>query len=104
MGTEETQKPGQSGATVRLLGAQVATALRSIGENRADVRTLDKEVETLKIEVAVLKTRDEKETCEGCQALEVKVARLSERATLVVEILAAIQILGIAIAAYLGSR
>ena len=88
--------------TIRLLGEQVSTALRACGELRADFRALDGSVDELKTQLAVL--RQKPPTCEGCQTLQVEIARLKERVTIGAGILAAIQVLGMAIAAYLAGR
>ena len=85
--------------TIRLLGEQVSTVTRACGELRADMKALDNEVEQIKIALA-----KGPPTCDGCQALMVEVARLKERVTIGAGILAAIQVLGMAIAAYLAGR
>ena len=101
---QAAENPRDHSATIRLLGEQVATIQRYIAEDRIDIKTLEKAVEALKVTVAVLQARDEEEICRGCQKLQIEVARIRERATLVAEVLAAIEVLGIAFAAYLGSR
>jgi len=80
----------------------VSTVLRACGELRADLRTLDNSVDDLKTKLAVLQQKPP--ACEGCQALQVEIARLKERMTIGAGILAAIQVLGMAIAAYLAGR
>ena len=94
--------PTNHSPTIRLLGEQVSTALKACGELRVDFRSLDGVVDELKTQVAVL--RQKPPTCEGCQVLQVEIARLKERVTIGAGILAAIQVLGMAIAAYLAGR
>jgi len=84
--------------TIRLLGAQITTALTACGELRADLRSLDDEVEQVRL--ALVKGPP---ICEGCQELKVQLARLNERMSIIVGALAVLQILGTAIAAYLAS-
>jgi len=96
------EPPRNHSPTIRLLGEQVSTALRACGELRTDLRTLDSSVDELKTQVAVLQQKPP--TCEGCQVLQVEIARLKERVTIGAGILAAIQVLGMAIAAYLAGR
>jgi len=84
--------------TIRLLGAQITTALTACGELRADLRTLDDEVEQVRLALA-----KGPPICEGCLALQVEIARLKERLSIIVGVLAVLQVLGTAIAAYLAS-
>jgi hypothetical protein len=85
--------------TIRLLGSQVATALSACGELRADLRSLDDEVEQVRLSLAKMPA-----STEEYQALQVEVARLKERMSIIVGILAVLQIIGTAIAAYLAGR
>ena len=89
--------------TIRLLGEQVSTVLKACGELRADLRTLDSSVDELKTQLAVLQQKSPP-TCEGCQALQVEIARLKERLSIIMAGLALLQIVGTAIAAYLAGR
>jgi len=95
--------PRNHSPTIRLLGEQVSTALKACGELRADLRTLDGSVDEVKTQLAVLQQKSPP-TCEGCQALQVEIARLKERVTIGAGILAVIQVLGMAMAAYLAGR
>ena len=88
--------------TIRLLGEQVSTALKACGELRADLRMLDGSVDEVKTQLAVLQQKPP--VCEGCQVLQIEIARLKERVTIGAGILAAIQVLGMAMAAYLAGR
>jgi len=81
----------------------VSTVLRACGELRADLRTLDSSVDELKTQLAVLQQKSPP-TCEGCQALQVEIARLKERLSIIMAGLALLQIVGTAIAAYLAGR
>ena len=95
--------PRNHSPTIRLLGEQVSTALKACGELRANLRTLDGSVDEVKTQLAVLQQKSPP-TCEGCQALQVEIARLKERVTIGAGILAVIQVLGMAMAAYLAGR
>jgi len=95
-------QPKNHSPTIRLLGAQVSTALNACGELRADLRSLDNSVDDLTTQLAVLQQKPP--TCEGCQALQIEIARLKERVTIGAGILAAIQVVAMAIAAYLAGR
>ena len=88
--------------TIRLLGEQVSTVVKACGELRSDLRLLDGSVDEIKTQVAVLQQKPP--TCEGCQMLQVEIARLKERVTIGAGILAVIQVLGMAMAAYLAGR
>ena len=94
--------PTNHSPTIRLLGEQVSTALKACGELRADFRSLDSSVDEVKTQLAVLQQKPP--TCEGCQVLQVEIARLKERVTIGAGILAVIQVLGMAMAAYLAGR
>ena len=85
--------------TIRLLGEQVSTVTRACGELRADMKALDGEVEQIKLALAKGPL-----VCDGCQVLQVEIARLKERVTIGAGILAVVQVLGMAIAAYLAGR
>ena len=85
--------------TIRLLGEQISTVTRACGELRADMKVLDGEVEQIKLALAKGPL-----VCDGCQALQIEIARLKERVTIGAGILAVIQVLGMAIAAYLAGR
>ena len=89
--------------TLRLLGEQVSTALKACGELRADLRALDSSVDELTTNLAVLQQKSPP-LCEGCQALQIEIARLKERMSIAVGILGVLQILSTAIAAYLAGR
>jgi len=93
------EPPRNHSPTIRLLVEQVSTALKACGELRSDFKLLDGEVEQIKIALAKGPS-----TCDGCQALMVEMARLKERMTIGAGILAVIQVLGMAIAAYLAGR
>ena len=80
----------------------MSTALKACGELRADLRTLDNSVDEVKTALAVLQQKPP--VCDGCQALRIEIARLKERVTIGAGILAVIQVLGMAIAAYLAGR
>ena len=80
----------------------MSTVLKACGELRADFRTLDSSVDEIRTGLAVLQQKPP--VCDGCQALQIEVARLKERVTIGAGILAAIQVLGMAIAAYLAGR
>lgn len=84
--------------TIRLLGSQITTALNACGELRADLRTLDGEVEEIRLCLAKMPA-----SAEEYQALQVEVARLKERMSIIVGILAVLQVVGTAVAAYLAS-
>jgi len=94
--------PRNHSPTIRLLGEQVSTALKACGELRADLRILDGSVDEVKTQLAVLQQKPP--VCEGCQALQIEIARLKERVTIGAGILAVIQVLGMAMAAYLAGR
>jgi len=94
--------PRNHSPTIRLLGDQVSTALKTCGELRADFRALDGSVDEVKTQLAVLQQKPP--VCEGCQALQIEIARLKERVTIGAGILAVIQVLGMAMAAYLAGR
>jgi len=94
--------PRNHSPTIRLLGEQVSTALKACGELRADLRTLDGSVDEVKTALAVLQQKPP--VCDGCYALQIEIARLKERVTIGAGILAVIQVLGMAIAAYLAGR
>jgi len=94
--------PRNHSPTIRLLGEQVSTALKACSELRTDLRTLDNSVDDLTTQLAVLQQKPP--VCEGCQALQIEIARLKERVTIGAGILAAIQVLGMAMAAYLAGR
>ena len=81
----------------------MSTVLRACGELRVDLRTLDSSVDELKTQLAVLQQKSPP-TCEGCQALQVEIARLKERLSIIMAGLALLQIVGTAIAAYLAGR
>lgn len=85
--------------TIRLLGSQVSTALTTCGELKGDVRRLDDEVEQVRLAVAKMPASSEE-----YHALQVEVARLKERLSISVGILAALQLIGTGIAAYLAGR
>ena len=97
-----TEPPRNHSPTIRLLGEQVSTALKACGELRADLRLLDGSVDEIKTSLAVLQQKPP--VCEGCQALQIEIARLKERVAIGAGILAAIQVLVYAIAAYLAGR
>ena len=94
--------PRNHSPTIRLLGEQVSTALKACSELRTDLRTLDNSVDDLTTQLAVLQQKPP--VCEGCQALQIEIARLKERMTIGAGILAVIQVLGMAMAAYLAGR
>lgn len=77
----------------------MVTALNACGELRADLRTLDGEVEEIRLCLAKMPA-----SAEEYQALQVEVARMKERMTIIMGILAVLQILGTGIAAYLAGR
>ena len=91
--------PRNHSPTIRLLGEQVSTALKACGELRADLRTLDDEVEQIRLALAKMPA-----SSEDFHALRIEVARLKERVTIGAGILAAIQVVAMAIAAYLAGR
>ena len=80
--TAAAAEPKNHAPTIRLLGEQVGTALKACGELRSDYRALDDVVDEIQIEIAKLK----------------------ERATLVAGLLAVIQVVAMAIAAYMAGR
>jgi hypothetical protein len=88
--------------TIRLLGEQVSTALKACGELRADLRTLDGSVDELTTQLAVLQQKPP--VCEGCQALQIEIARLKERMSIAIGILSVLQVISMGIAAYLAAR
>jgi len=63
------------------------------------MKALDGEVEQIKLALAKGPL-----VCDGCQALQIEIARLKERVTIGAGILAVIQVLGMAMAAYLAGR
>ena len=85
--------------TIRLLGEQISTVTRACGELRADMKALDGEVEQIKLALAKGPL-----VCDGCQALQIEIARLKERMSIAVGILSVLQIISTAIAAYLAGR
>ena len=85
--------------TIRLLGEQVSTVIKACGELRADMKVLDGEVEQIKLAMAKMPA-----SAEDFHALCIEVARLKERVTIGAGVLAAIQVVAMAIAAYLAGR
>ena len=93
--------PRNHSPTIRLLGEQVSTALKACGELRADLRTLDGSVDEVKTALAILQQKPP--TCEGCQALQIEIARLKERMSIAIGILGVLQVISTAVAAYLAA-
>ena len=93
--------PRNHSPTIRLLGGQVSTALKACGELRADFRALDGTVDGLRTDLAVLQQKPP--VCEGCQALQIEIARLKERMSIAVGLLGVLQIISTAVAAYLAA-
>ena len=93
--------PRNHSPTIRLLGDQVSTALKTCGELRADFRALDGSVDEVKTQLAVLQQKPP--VCEGCQALQIEIARLKERMSIAIGILSVLQVVSTAVAAYLAA-
>jgi hypothetical protein len=83
---------------MRLLESQIATALTACGELKADLRILDGEIDAMRLVLAKMPANGKE-----YQDLQLEVARLKERMSIIVAVLAVVQILGTAIAAYLAS-
>jgi len=96
------EPPRNHSPTIRLLGEQVSTALKACGELRADFRSLDGVVDDIRTQLAVLQQKPP--VCEGCQALQIEIARLKERMSIAVGILGVLQVVSTVIAAYLAGR
>ena len=92
-------EPKNHAPTIRLLGEQVSTALKACGSLRADLRSLDDEVEQIRLTLAKMPA-----SAEDFHVLCIEVARLKERVTIGAAILTVIQVVAMAIAAYLAGR